>query len=270
AVDGEYLSALAEWGNMSRRGPFEWSATGAAVAPPEAVDGGDDPESASRLTPGVRVSGSVAVGEDVDWYVFTVSEGENVVDLRLEGDPAIAYTYSLLDAAGRPVAFDRREDGTAVVLSAFVEAGEYYLGLEEPKRTVVFSWDTSGSVGPYRPITYSTLAAFAREVDGDREAVQLLAFDDPAPLWVLPFWSSDPVRVQRSIAEFDTDSADSSNAEPALLAAASALAQRQGTKAVLFITDAESGGYGVTAELWEALEAARPRVFTFEISTSGS
>lgn len=270
AVDGEYLSALAEWGNMSRRGPFEWSATGAAVAPPEAVDGGDDPESASRLTPGVRVSGSVAVGEDVDWYVFTVSEGENVVDLRLEGDPAIAYTYSLLDAAGRPVAFDRREDGTAVVLSAFVEAGEYYLGLEEPKRTVVFSWDTSGSVGPYRPITYSSLAAFARDVDGDREAVQVLAFNDPSPLWVLPYWSSDTERVQRAIAEFDPRRADSSNAINALLVATKALAGRDGTKAILFITDAETGGYELTEELWSALESVRPRVFTFEISSGGS
>lgn len=269
-VDGGYLSALAEWGNMSRRGPFELTYPGVAAAQEEAVDGGDEPESASRLTPGVRVSGSVAVGEDVDWYVFTVSEGENMVDLRLEGDPAIAYTYSLLDAEGRPVAFDRREDGTAVVLSAFVEAGDYYLGLEEPKRTVVFSWDTSGSVGPYRPITYSSLAAFARDVDGDREAVQVLAFNDPGPLWVLPYWSSDTERVQRAIAEFDPRRADSSNAMSALLVATKALAGRDGTKAILFITDAETGGYELTEELWSALESVRPRVFTFEISSGGS
>src|SRR5690606_21332335 len=38
----------------------------------------------------------------------------------------------------------------------------------------------------------------------------------------------------------------------------------------LFITDAETGGYGLTDDLWAALEAVRPRVFTFEISSSGN
>lgn len=269
-VTGGYLSALGEWGPASRRGPWEYFSTPQGAVEIELDADNDTMAGATSLRSGTPVTGTVAVTEDVDWYTFSVADGENAIEVRLEGDPSIGYVHQLLDANGDVVLHDLVEEGDSLLLTAFVEPGDYYLRFEEPKRSVVFSWDTSGSVGPYRPITYSSLAGFAREVDGDREAVQLLAFDDPAPLWVLPFWSSDPVRVQRSIAEFDTDSADSSNAEPALLAAASALAQRQGTKAVLFITDAESGGYGVTAELWEALEAARPRVFTFEISTSGS
>lgn len=268
-ADG-YLSALGEWGNMTARGPFEAAAGGGATPEEEPDADNDSMEEASRLDPGRSVSGSVAVAEDVDWYVFTVGEDENRLEVRLEGDPSIGYSYRLLDAEGENLPFDRREDGSAEVLSAFVEPGDYYLMLEEPKRTVVFAWDTSGSVAPYRPITYSSLAGFARDVDGAREAVQLMAFNDPSPLWLLPYWSSDTERVQRAIAEFDPRRADSSNAELALLTATRALEDREGTRAVLFMTDAESGGYSLSADLWAALEAVRPRVFTFEISSAGS
>src|SRR5690606_23444457 len=156
-----------------------------------------------------------------------------------------------------------------VVLRGFVEPGSYLLKLEEPKRTVIFAWDTSGSVAPYQPITYASLAAFARGVDGEREAVQLLAFNDPKPRWLLPIWSFDTERVQTALSQFDRD-ADSSNAELALLTATKALAGRDGTTAVLLITDAESGGAALSPELWGALADVRPRVFTFEVSSAGS
>src|SRR5690606_22870520 len=86
---------------------------------------------------------------------------------------------------------------------------------------------TSGSVSPYQPITYSSLASFAQGVDPSREAVQLLAFNEPAPRWLLPYWSSDTERVQRAITEWDRN-ADSSNSELALLTATRALAGRLG------------------------------------------
>src|SRR5690606_17588220 len=110
---------------------------------------------------------------------------------------------------------------------------------------------------------------FARGVDGEREAVQLLAFDAPSPQWLLPYWSTDPQRVQRAITEWGRD-ADSSDSERALLTATRALRDREGTKAVLFMTDAETSGRALTPELWEALEEVRPRVFTFEISSGGN
>src|SRR5690606_32388538 len=151
---------------------------------------------------------------------------------RLSGDPAIAYVYELTAADGSAVPIQHKEDGHDVVLSAFVEPGDYLLRLEEPKRTVIFAWDTSGSVSPYQPITYSSLASFARGVDGEREAVQLLGFDEPNPQWLLPYWSTDPQRVQRAITDWDRN-ADSSNSELALLTATNALRDREGTKAVL-------------------------------------
>ena len=267
-VAGGYLSVLAEWGTDTTAGPYE-RLVGREVAAPDGPDAGDAASEATRLVSGDEVSGSVAVAEDVDWYRITVPAGENHLEVRLAGDPSIAYLYELTDLDGAAVPFQAREDGDDVVLGAYVEPGDYLLRLEEPKRTVIFAWDTSGSVSPYQAITYSSLGSFAQGVDADRESVQLLAFNEPAPVWLLPYWSSDTERVQRAITEWGRG-AESSNSELALLTATEALRDREGTKAILFMTDAETGGYGLTADLWGALEAVRPRVFTFEISSGGN
>ncbi len=265
----DYSSALGEWGDTSREAIYEY------LNPPQVaavqVDDGsnDDRARATVLEPDTVVDGSVLVGEDVDWYRLTVPEGANQFELALTGDPEINYLYELSDSAGGPVAYDVYDTGTRVVLTAYAEPGEYYLHLEEPKRTVVFSWDTSGSVSPYHAITYNSLINFATSVNAEQEAVQLLAFDDPVPMWLLPLWSGDATRVQRAIQEFDR-SADSSDSETSLLAATRALASREGTKAIMLITDAESTGTRRTEELWQAFEEVRPRVFTFEISSSGT
>lgn len=268
-VDGAYLSALGEWGHVARTAIYEYLQGASEAVVSEDTDGGETQATATPLASGAVASGSVQVAEDVDWYRLTLPEGENHLEIRLGGDPAIAYLYDLVDAGGRSAAYETREEGDTVVLTLFGDPGDYYLKLEEPKRTVVFSWDTSGSVSPYQPITYASLAGFARDVDGEREAVQLLAFDDPAPVWLLPYWSTDPQRVQRSIAEFDR-SADSSNSIIALLAATRALAGRDGTRAILLMTDAETGGDDLLPDLWRAFEEVRPRIFTFEISSAGN
>lgn len=264
-----YLSILGEWGNMTRESAYELLVEAGPSSSGSRVAGNGSRQTAHQLLSGVTTSGTVSIGENEAWYKIVVGGGQNHVELRLGGDPAIAYAYELTDSTGRNVVYDERNAGDDKVLSFFAEPGDYFLRLSEPKRTVIFSWDTSGSVGPYTAITYSSLAEFSRAVDGEREAVQLLAYNDPGPDWLLPFWSSDPLRVQRAIQEYDRRG-DSSNTEVALLTATLALADREGTKAILLITDAESGGAALTPALWRALEDVRPRVFTFEISSAGS
>ena len=268
AADG-YRSALGEWGHYRRDAIFELLNADAGSRAQAEADDNDTRDSAQLLTSGGAVEGSVQIIEDIDWFRVAIAEGENLLEIVLEGDPTVGYRYQLFDAAGDPLGFDLTEDGDRLIVRYFGEPGDYFLRLEEPKRSVIFAWDTSGSVGPYTPITYNSLARFARDLDPEREFVQLLAFKDPTPEWLLPFWSADPLRVQEAINRYDRAAA-SSNAENALLTASRALAERDGTRAVLFMTDAESGGYGLVPELWRSLEASRPRVFTFEISTAGS
>ncbi|CAN5802494.1 hypothetical protein BH23DEI1_BH23DEI1_13040 [soil metagenome] len=273
AADVEYASILGEWGHYAAVGPFEAAAVAERGAVPVALlddDGSDDARSGARMiVDGERVHGSVLVTEDEDWFRIIVPDDANLLELRLDGDSG-AVRHRLLDADERPVPHELVDDGDGVTLTAFVDPGTYYLHLDEPKRSVVFSWDTSGSVGRFEPITYASIASFARDVDPEREAVQMLAFDDPTPRWLMPYWSSDPAHVSRALAAFDRATVASSEAEIALLDAVRALGQRDGTRAVLFITDHESGSYDRTARLWRAIESARPRIFTFEVSSKGS
>jgi hypothetical protein len=266
----DYRTILAEWGYARSVGPFEAS-RGVAAAPDRVADDGSDDVlgGATPLADGDGLQADVLVGEDEDWYRIDVPDGANAITLDLGGDVS-AVRYRLVDAQERPVTYDLAETASGVRLTAFVDPGSYYLHVEEPKRSVVFSWDTSGSVRPYEPITYAAVSSFARDVDPDREFVQMLAFDTPSPKWLLPYWSGDPNATSRALVDFDRSTADSSNAELAVSTAVGALGQREGTRALLVITDHESGGYDLTRDLWRSIEAVGPRVFTFEVSTAGS
>ena len=267
-----YRSALGAWGHNRPYGPYEATISrgeGPALARVD-DDGSDDARDGARpIGDGDVASGAVLVAEDEDWWRIDVPDGANVIELRLDADPGVVR-YELLDADGQPVVHDaaQREDG--LLLTAFVEPGAYYLHLDEPKRSVVFAWDSSGSMGPFLPITNASVAAFARDLDPEREAAQLLAFASPEPKWLLPWWSGDPAYVGRHRAAFDPATVGSSNAELAMLRAVQSLGGREGTRAILLITDHESGGYGLSGDLWRAIEEVRPRVFTFEVSSGGS
>ena len=271
APDAEYRSVVGEWGDYRREATFEWSQGVEASSPTSSVsDAGDDRASATLLPPGDVATGTVAVAEDADWYRLAIPPGDNLLEVVLEGAPTVDFAYALWDADGAAVHADMSEDEDGrMTLRAFVEVDEVFLELVEPKRSVIFAWDTSGSVSPYQAITYNSLARFARDVDPEREFVQLLAYDSPSPIWLLPYWSGDPLRVQRAIQEFDRN-AESSDSFTAMVAAAEALAQRDGTRAILLMTDAETGGFALAPRLWAALQEARPRVFSFEISSAGS
>jgi hypothetical protein len=269
--DAYYTTILGAWGHNRAAGPYEASLAatlGGGVAVID-DDGSDDVRDGARpVADGDIVRGSVLVAEDEDWYRIDVPVGANVIDLRLDADDAVRHRLS--DERGRPIYYEVDMDGDGLRLRAFVEPGSYYLHLDEPKRSVVFSWDTSGSVGPFLPITYASVASFARDLDPDREVAQLLAFAHPEPAWLLPYWSGDASYVTRYLSAFDRSTADSSDAETALLAAVRALGEREGVRAVLLITDHETGSYAQTPELWRAIEAARPRIFTFEVSSGGT
>lgn len=265
---GDYLSIIGEWGTATPAAIFELLSPPAREYVIEAAGDNDTMQTATPLASGATAEGTVLVGEDIDWYRLRIGPGENRLEVRLSGEPVIAYDYELVDAWGAPVAAAESGDGNEVVLTFFGDPGDYYLKIEEPKRSVVFSWDTSGSMGPYRDITYNALATFARGVDDEREKVQLLAYNDPAPTWLLPLWTGDSERVQRTVNDY-TRKDDSSSSETALLSAVKALGQREGTRAILLITDAETTSYGYTTELWKELDRVRPRIFTFEVSSIG-
>ena len=263
--DDNYLSALGEWGYYSRSAIYEH------LTPQNIQTISDEDESSSRETAqllelGNSVNGTVEIAKDIDWYKITIPEGQNLLTLELSGDPTINYLYILEDAEGQEVSLETTKQGNQnLTIVAQVKAGDYFLKLEEPPRSVVFAWDGSPSTNPYRATIYSALTRFAQDVQEGREVVSLAVFDHKGPYFILPDFSGDLSEVVTGIRQYNRRH-DSSNAEVSLLGVTRALGNQVGARAVLFITDAKSGGYGTTLQLWQELEEVKPRIFTFEVS----
>lgn len=266
--NASYRSILTEWGDGNPGGPFEAQEKQSNVEPevpalPPPLEGGwvrprKAPAAVNALALGTEVHGTVEVGVKADEYELDVPEGANVLRVRLGGDPTVSVRVELKDAAGKLV--ELRSESlapTEQVWKASVLPGRHRLRVEEPPRSILIAWDNSGSMSDYLPRMYAALPGYADEIQKGREALQLLPFGG-TPL--LTDWSDDPGAIQRTLNDYDRKD-QSSDAELTLIRAAKELRQRAGVRAIVLLTDAESGSFNQTAECWTALGEVRPRIF---------
>lgn len=259
--DDEYRSALGEWGHYQSVGPYEWLAVAPAIEAEE-VRGNTTHERAAPLEPGAVKRGTVELDVREAWYRIDVPAGLNELNLTLTGTPNREFAYELTNDAGELVTVVEETTPTTVAVRAKVDSGAYWLRLYEPPRSVVITWDTSGSVYAALPVIYQALAGFAQSISPGVEEVNLMPFDSP---FLLRTWSSNPMRVWQAVNDDPRDTSSSSG-EYALLMAAEALADRPGKKAVILLTD---GAVPREAGLWETLLAVKPQVFSSEITAAG-
>ncbi|MEM7278477.1 MAG: VWA domain-containing protein, partial [Pseudomonadota bacterium] len=269
AADENYASAIGEWGYTSRAAVYEQVQPTSRHSQKAHADAPDTRSRARPLGASTPASGTVLVGDDVDWYAIDVPPGNNELVIRLEGEPSIDFAYEIQDESGAPVEILERLGEGQTELTIAGASGRYFVKLFEPPRSIIFSWDTSGSVGPFYNVIDQTMKAFANGVHRGREEVNLQPFNDPNPEFLLEDWSGDTGIVSSGIVNAERKFS-SSNVENALQFSSQALKEREGTRAVLLITDAETDGYALTDGLWRSLNKSRPRVFSFEISSSGS
>lgn len=260
--DEEYASALGEWGHYSSLGLFEYL-QGQTTEAATLVSSNQTRDAAAPLLPGDTLQGTVQLERNEAWYLITVPQDRNHLTVTLTGEPNRGFDHELLDSAGNHVVTEELASPTELVLSGSVEPGEYWLRIFEPPRSVVISWDTSGSVASARPIIYQALARFAADISPGVEEVNLLPFDSP---FLIRNFSGDPLQVLQALND-DPRSTSSSSGEAALLTATLALADRPGKKAVILLTDAAIGRVN---ELWQALRSVSPQVFASSISSSGA
>ena len=263
-----YRSILAEWGGNGPVAIYEEMQTIHALGSQlDEVEPNDDGSTAQPLDVDQPVNGTTWIGRDADWFAFTVPANVNTLNAIISGNPAVSVDVELLDSSGAPVSTTTEITGGQLLLNAPVTAGDYYLRVHDPKRSIVFTWDTSGSVGPYLTKIYQSMATFTQAIDPEYETVNLLPFGDPGQ-FLLQDFSGDALAAQQAFTNYPRRES-SSSAESNLLAATEALASRPGVRAVVLMTDAESSSYPETAKLWQALAAVQPRVFSFEISSGG-
>ncbi len=258
APDETYRSILGEWGYISDAGPYEWSVSTATAASVPDADAGDTMDAATPLAIGETRTDTAEVLEDEDWYRIDVPLDANTMRLDLEGLPTVGVELQLLDASGNGVASALHSlPGGRRRYEVDVEPGAtYYARVEQPPFNLVFTFDTSGSMGPYLDYVFEGMREFAADVLPGRELVKILPFDED-PL--LDVWTDQPEALQDAVDDY-VPIKNSSDMLGGLLVSSQMLADREGTRAILVVGDGETG-IGEAPELWAAIEDVGPTIF---------
>ena len=269
-VDEGYRSVIGAWGDLRSVAIFEQLA-----APSTNSDLEDAPDTLEAATPlgyGITVRDSATLGVDRDWRRIEVPEGGGVVRLLVTNEPSVDVVLSLHTADGTVVPMELSRTGLgAYSYAAWLEAGRYYVEIEEPERSVALVWDTSGSVSGQVQAIFRAVRGFAQDIKPGREEVNFFPFVDNPPRPLLSGWTGDPLTAFTAIHSYDSRNFSSSDAELNLLATIRELAERDGVRAIVLITDGISGGGDrLSSDLWNALDEVRPRIFSLAVSSGAT
>ena len=258
-VDQAYRSILGTWSTNTRAAFYEHEHPTTPIVGED--DDNDSRATADPLRMNERVAGTVELDEDQDWFVLQIPETGRLT-IALERQAGLDLAVRMSDEFGNQIDFDQISDtDTARQYLAWVQAGPHFVQLVEPPRSLIVTWDTSGSVGAYVDSIFQAVRSFALDISPGLEEVNFVPFAD-VPGLLLPAWTGDPTFAFATLHAYDTRNYSSSNAELNLVATSDALIDREGVRALLVLTDAESGGYGLTADLWQSLARSNPRIFT--------
>jgi hypothetical protein len=268
-VGDGFRSVLGQWGGEGPDGPLEWTEPPDRSTPPDDPDPADAPDAARPLTLGEPVRGLVAIDRDVDWYGLTAPVDAHSITISVGGVPSVRVRATLFDAAGSPVAMSPgpAQASGAQTFTAPVEGGATYrVRIEQAPFSAVVAFDTSGSLGPYLTYIQLALRSYARGIVPGAEAVHVQPFEEPT---LLPGWTDDPYLLENAAALY-TPVAGSSAMETGVIDALGLLEGREGSRAILLMTDAETTSYFRNAEMWRGLDALRPSLFTLLVAGTGT
>lgn len=259
-VAPERLSAAGWWGMDKGLGPLD-----TAPPPLPGPAGDEDRDSASspgRLAWGGTVAGRVTRGADTDHWSFTVPEGETRAALSLTGQPSVLARLTLADAAGKPAPLRRLPSigGEALWEAQVTPGSTYQVTVDEPPRNVVMAVDVSGSLQPFWSPIRAGLSAMAETMVPGRDFVRILPFEQEP----VGEWTDDPIVLRQVLAGL-SGLTTGSGAETTVLKALDSLAGREGTKAIVLMTDGATSGFADRPAMWLALDGSGVQVFTAHV-----
>lgn len=248
-----YRSILGEWGPFSRAAAWEREHPAPAVAGATAR-GNQSRKTAAKLG-AAAVSGRVHRGRVEDFWAVTVPAGHHQLTLDVSGSPTLDVDFEVSDARGAVLPPRQRAEKAGAARRTWeVTPGQaLVVRVWQPPSSVVFSWDTSGSVASWVPLVRDAIARFAATVTPGQEQVHLLPFGGE-PL--LAGWETGADHLWSALSSYRP--AASSEAAAAVRRASELLAETRGAKAVILLTDALTPP---DTTLWRALDEVRPRVF---------
>ncbi len=257
AIENPGTSVLGLWEDDQPRAAYE-AATGEGDTPAHPPAGGADRQTALDLPLDVPVSSSVVMERNEDWWRIVVPDGPPSELSLFFGTRRPDVAAELSNRHGDPVTLEATQpDGarTAVLLP-----GEHFLRIYEPPRSVMLSWDTSGSVSPYIPRTLAAVRTWAQSLQPGRDALNLLPFGEDEPL--IRDFAERVEEVWPALRMLKPG--NSSDAEHALAIAAGALARREGARGVVILTDAEAV---YRPYLWPEMLRTMPRVVSLSMDS---
>ena len=262
----DYYSLFAEWGDQYTKAGYEYLHPVASQKISRVQSSKSQP---FVLEKEQMTASAVTINDDwQDWFEVPAQETDRRVQLDFHAEPFIKFEIEITDSAGNAVDAILKRDET-MDRSYFIaaKAGESYrVHVFEPRRSIVFLWDVSGSMSSFVPSIENAIQTFAQAVNPKTEIVHLLPFEEE-PKFLLSDWADDPFLLTNTVRYYDAP--DSSYAHINLLAATEKLADQKGTKAAIVITDCESSR-DCNEDLWRALNKVRPVVFTFQTSDQTS
>ncbi len=258
AIEVPGTSVLGLWEDDQPRAAYE-AANQIQPPVPVAPIGGPNRETAVNLPMATPIQSSVVIERNEDWWLLQVPEGRPH-GLRLEFESTRPMVVAeLTNAQGVPVPL--KSAGGEKVLEAVLTPGEYALRIYEPPRSVVISWDTSGSVGQYIPRTVAAVRTWGRSLQPGRDALQLLPFGPKG--FLLDEWAESPEVLEPVLRNLPEE--QSSASEAAMQIASEGLIGRRGARGIVIMTDAETG---MNPDLWPALLEAMPRVVSLSVDSN--
>ena len=258
AIEVPGTSVVSLWEDDQPRAAYE-AANQIKPTVPVAPVGGPTRETAVSLPLVTPVQSSVVIERNEDWWLLQVPEGRPY-GLRLEFESSRPLVVAeLLNAQNQAVALEP-VDGEKV-LEAILVPGEYALRIYEPPRSVVISWDTSGSVSHYIPRTLAAVRTWGRSLQPGRDALQLLPFGPDG--FLLEEWAESPESLEPVLRNLPEEK--SSASEVAMQIASEALSGRRGARGIVIMTDAETG---MNPKLWPKMLEAMPRVVALSVDSN--
>lgn len=202
-------------------------------------------------------TGQVEFEAKTDIWRIKADKETNTIKVVARGSAGFDPTISARNSDGKsidPLEVSRSGFSSDVTYAFPVEPDDYLdVTVSESQRSTVFVFDQSGSMGSYIPKIRRAIIDFADDMVVGRDAIQ---FKSVGGNWGGEEWFSDPEILRPTIANYKGH--DGSGSEGALIDAAKLLSEREGSRAIVIITDAETPvGRGLMHDLHES----RARVF---------
>lgn len=257
-IEAPGTSVIGLWEDDQPRAAYE-AVHNIQPSAPVVPTGGPNRDETVALPITTPVLSSVVIERNEDWWRLQVPPG-TPHKLRLEFERTRPLVVAeLSNAKSQSIALQSASDEQ--VLEAVLVPGEYALRIYEPPRSVVISWDTSGSVAQYIPRALAAVRTWGRSLQPGRDALQLLPFGPKG--FLLDEWAETPEVLEPVLRELPEE--QSSDSEKAMQDASIELARRRGARGIVMMTDAENS---MNPKLWADLLKAMPRVVSLSVDSS--